>query len=82
MFDGNHQMPVISGTICNNVLSETLSKRNTPDYTETLKGLAIQHKDDVAAIPLLLMLDDNMAEPEVLLSLTELSQVNIHSSSD
>jgi thiol-disulfide isomerase/thioredoxin len=70
MFDGNHQMPVISGTVRNNVLSETLSKRNTPDFTETLKGLAIQHKDDVLAIPLLLMLDDNMMEqPEVLLSL-------------
>ena len=56
MFDGNHQMPVI--------------KRNTPDFTETLKGLAIQHKDDVLAIPLLLMLDDNiMEQPEVLLSL-------------
>ena len=69
MFDGNHQMPVISGTVRNNVLSETLSKRNTPDFTETLKGLAIQHKDDVAAIPLLLMLDDNMTEPDVILSL-------------
>ena len=70
MFDGNHQMPVISGTVRNNVLSETLSKRNTPDFTETLKGLAIQHKDDVLAIPLLLMLDDNiMEQPEVLLSL-------------
>ena len=70
MFDGNHQMPVISGTVRNNVLSETLSKRNTPDFTETLKGLVIQHKDDVLAIPLLLMLDDNiMEQPEVLLSL-------------
>ena len=70
MFDGNHQMPVISGTVRNNVLSETLSKRNTPDFTETLKGLAIQHKDDVLAIPLLLMMDDNiMEQPEVLLSL-------------
>ena len=69
MFDGNHQMPVISGTVRNNVLSETLSKRNTPDFTETLKGLVIQHKDDVAAIPLLLMLDDNMTEPDVILSL-------------
>ena len=70
MFDGNHQMPVISGTVRNNVLSETLSKRNTPDFTETLKGLAIQHKGDVLAIPLLLMLDDNiMEQPEVLLSL-------------
>ena len=70
MFDGNHQIPVISGTVRNNVLSETLSKRITPDFTETLKGLVIQHKDDVLAIPLLLMLDDNiMEQPEVLLSL-------------
>ncbi len=70
MFDGNQQIPVISGTVRNNVLSETLSKRNTPDFTETLKGLVIQHKDDVLAIPLLLMLDDNiMEQPEVLLSL-------------
>ena len=70
MFDGNHQIPVISGTVRNNVLSETLSKRITPDFTETLKGLVIQHKDDVLAIPLLLMLNDNiMEQPEVLLSL-------------
>ena len=69
MFDGNRQTPLVSGTPLNDMLSDVISKRNTPDYTETLKGLAIQHKDDVAAIPLLLMLDDNMAEPEVLLSL-------------
>lgn len=69
MFDGNRQTPVISGTPFNDMLSEVISKRNTPDYTETLKRLVIQHKDDVAAIPLLLMLDDNMTEPVVLLSL-------------
>ena len=69
MFDGNRQTPLVSGTPLNDMLSDVISKRITPDYTETLKGLAIQHKDDVAAIPLLLMLDDNMAEPEVLLSL-------------
>ena len=69
MFDGNRQTPLVSGTPLNDMLSDVISKRNTPDYTETLKGLAIQHKDDVAAIPLLLMLDDNMAEPKVLLSL-------------
>lgn len=69
MFDGNRQTPVISGTPLNDMLSEVISKRNTPDFTETLKGLVIQHKDDVAAIPLLLMLDDNMTEPKVLLSL-------------
>ena len=69
IFDGNRQTPVISGTPLNDMLSDVISKRNTPDYTETLKGLFIQHKDDVAAIPLLLMLDDNMAEPKILLSL-------------
>ena len=69
MFDGNSRIPVISGTPFNDMLSDVLSKRNTPDYTETLKRLAVQHKDDVAAIPLLLMLDDNMTEPEILLSL-------------
>ena len=69
IFDGNRQTPVISGTSLNDMLSDVISKRNTPDYTEILKGLVIQHKDDVAAIPLILMLDDNMTEPEILLSL-------------
>lgn len=69
IFDGNRQTPVISGTPLNDMLSDVISKRNTPNYTESLKVLAIQHKDDVAAIPLLLMLDDNMTEPDVILSL-------------
>ena len=69
MFDGNRQIPLVSGTLLNDMLSEVISKRNTPDFTETLRGLVIQHMDDVAAIPLLLMLDDNMMEPKVLLSL-------------
>jgi thiol-disulfide isomerase/thioredoxin len=69
MFDGNRQTPAISGTPLNDMLSYVISKRNTPGYTETLKGFAIQYKDDVAAIPLLLMLDDNMTEPDVILSL-------------
>ena len=69
IFDGNRQTPVISGTPLNDMLSDVISKRNTPNYTESLKVLAIQHKDDVAAIPLILMLDDNMTEPEILLSL-------------
>ena len=77
MFDGNRQTPLVSGTPLNDMLSDVISKRNTPDYTETLKGLAIQHKDDVAAIPLLLMLDDNMAEPEVLLSLINQSYAEV-----
>jgi thiol-disulfide isomerase/thioredoxin len=51
------------------MLSDVILKRNTPNYTESLKVLAIKHKDDVAAIPLLLMLDDNMTEPDVILSL-------------
>ena len=69
MFDGNRQTPLVSGTPLNDMLSDVISKRNTPNYTESLKVLAIQHKDDVAAIPLLLMLDDNMTEPDVILSL-------------
>ena len=69
IFDGNRQTPVISGTPLNDMLSDVISKRNTHNYTESLKALAIQHKDDVAAIPLLLMLDDNMTEPDVILSL-------------
>ena len=69
MFDGNRQTPLVSGTPLNDMLSDVISKRNTPNYTESLKVLAIQHKDDVAAIPLLLMLDDNMPEPDVILSL-------------
>lgn len=69
MFDGNRQTPAISGTPLNDMLSDVISKRNTPGYTETLKGFAIQHKNDVAAIPLILMLDDNMTEPDIILSL-------------
>lgn len=69
MFDGNRQTPLVSGTPLNDMLSDVISKRNTPGYTETLKGFAIQHKNDVAAIPLILMLDDNMMEPEVLVSI-------------
>ena len=81
MFDGNRQTPAISGTPLNDMLSDVISKRNTPCYTETLKGFAIQHKNDVAAIPLILMLDDNMMEPEVLVSLINqcCAEVQYHS---
>lgn len=77
IFDGNRQTPVISGTSLNDMLSDVISKRNTPDYAEILKGLVIQHKDDVAAIPLILMLDDNMTEPEILLSLINQSSAEV-----
>ena len=68
-FDGNSRVPLIKGTPLNDVLSDVTSKRNTPDFIETVKGLVIQHKDDAVAIPLLLMLDDNMLEPDTLLTL-------------
>ena len=68
-FDGNSQVPIIQGTPLNNVLSDVISKRNAPDFIETVKGLVIQHKDDAVAIPLLLMLDDSMVEPDTLLTL-------------
>ena len=74
-FDGNSQVPIIQGTPLNNVLSDVISKRNTSDFIETVKGLVIQHKDDAIAIPLLLMLDDSMWEPDISL-LALISQLN------
>ena len=68
-FDGNNRVPIIKGTPLNDVLSDVTSKRNAPDFIETVKGLVIQHKDDAVAIPLLLMLDDSMVEPDILLTL-------------
>lgn len=68
-FDGNNRVPIIKGAPLNDLLSDVISKRNAPDFIETVKGLVIQHKDDAVAIPLLLMLDDNMLEPDTLLTL-------------
>ena len=68
-FDGNNRVPIIKGSPLNDLLSDVISKRNAPDFIETVKGLVIQHKDDAVAIPLLLMLDDNMLEPDTLLTL-------------
>ena len=68
-FDGNNRAPIIKGTPLNDVLSDVTSKRNAPDFIETVKGLVIQHKDDAVAIPLLLMLDDSMLESDTLLTL-------------
>ena len=73
-FDGNDRVPVIQGTPLNDILSDVVSKRNAPDFIETVKDLLVQHKDDAVAIPLLLMLDDSMLEPDTLLSL--ISQLN------
>lgn len=73
-FDGNDRIPVIQGTPLNDILSDVVSKRNAPDFIETVKDLLVQHKDDAVAIPLLLMLDDSMLEPDTLLSL--ISQLN------
>lgn len=66
-FDGNDRIPIIKGTPLNDVLSDVTSKRNAPDFIETVKGLVIQHKDDAVAIPLLLMLDSSMLEPDTSL---------------
>ena len=66
-FDGNSQVPIIQGTPLNNVLSDVTSKRNAPDFIEIVKGLVILHKDDAVAIPLLLMLDSSMLEPDTSL---------------
>lgn len=78
-FDGNSQMPIIQGTPLNDVLSDVISKRNTPDFIEKAKDLLIQHKDDAVAIPLLLMLDGCMLEPDTLLALiSQLSEDSQH----
>ena len=66
-FDGNNRIPIIQGTPLNDVLSDVTSKRNAPDFIETVKGLVILHKDDAVAIPLLLMLDSSMLEPDTSL---------------
>ena len=68
-FDGNDRVPIIQGTPLNEVLYDVISKRNEPDFIEIVKDIIIQHKDDVLAIPLLLMLDDHITEPETLLAL-------------
>jgi thiol-disulfide isomerase/thioredoxin len=68
-FDGNNRVPIIKGSPLNDLLSDVISKRNAPDFIETVKELVILHKDDAVAIPLLLMLDDNMLEPDILLTL-------------
>lgn len=73
-FDGNNRVPTIKGSPLNDLLSDVISKRNTPDFIETVKELVILHKNDAVAIPLLLMLDNNMLEPDTLLSL--ISQLN------
>ena len=72
-FDATGRTPVLRGTPLNNVVFGVLEKRQTAsdplEFIDNIKQLVVQHKDDAAAIPLLLMLDDNMIEPETLLSL-------------
>ena len=72
-FDATGRTPVLRGTPLNDVVFGVLEKRqsasNPQEFTDNIKQLVVQHKDDAAAIPLLLMLDDNMTEPEILLSL-------------
>jgi thiol-disulfide isomerase/thioredoxin len=72
-FDATGRTPVLRGTPLNDVVFGVLEKRqsasNPQEFTDNIKQLVVQHKDDASAIPLLLMLDDNMTEPEILLSL-------------
>ena len=82
-FDATGRTPVLRGTPLNDVVFGVLEKRqsasNPQEFTDNLKQLVVQHKDDAAAIPLLLMLDDNMTEPEVLLSLINQSCAEVQS---
>ena len=72
-FDATGRTPVLRGTPLNDVVYGVLEKRqsanNPQEFTDSIKQQVLLHKDDVAAIPLLLMLDDNMIDPEVLLTL-------------
>ena len=72
-FDATGRTPVLRGTPLNDVVFGVLENRqsvsNPQEFIDNIKQLVVQHKDDAAAIPLLLMLDDNMIEPETLLSL-------------
>ena len=82
-FDATGRTPVLRGTPLNDVVFGILEKRqsasNPQEFTDNIKQLVVQHKDDAAAIPLLLMLDDNMTEPEVLLSLINQSCAEVQS---
>ncbi len=82
-FDATGRTPVLRGTPLNDVVFGVLEKRqsasNPQEFIDNLKQLVVQHKDDAAAIPLLLMLDDNMTEPEVLLSLINQSCAEVQS---
>ena len=82
-FDATGRTPVLRGTPLNDVVFGVLEKRqsasNPQEFTDNIKQLVVQHKDDAAAIPLLLMLNDNMTEPEVLLSLINQSCTEVRS---
>ena len=82
-FDATGRTPVLRGTPLNNVVFGVLEKRQTAsdplEFIDNIKQLVVQHKDDAAAIPLLLMLNDNMTEPEVLLSLINQSCTEVQS---
>ena len=72
-FDATGRTPILRGTPLNEVVFGVFAKRQTAsdpqEFIDNIKQLVQQHKNDAAAIPLLLMLDDNMIEPETLLSL-------------
>lgn len=82
-FDATGRTPVLRGTPLNDVVFGVLEKRqsasNPQEFIDNIKQLVVQHKDDAAAIPLLLMLNDNMTEPEVLLSLINQSCTEVQS---
>ena len=71
-FNGNNNIPSISGTPLNDVINDVISKMSVEGASVSIKELFMQHMDDVVAIPLLLMLDDTMMEPKELLSLISL----------
>ena len=80
-FDATGRTPTLRGTPLNDavygVLETRQSANNPQEFTNLVRQLVLQHKDDAAAIPLLLMLDDNMVEPEVLLSLINQSCADV-----
>ena len=80
-FDATGRTPTLRGTPLNDavygVLETRQSANNPQEFTNLVRQLVLQHKDDAAAIPLLLMLDDNVVEPEVLLSLINQSCADV-----
>ena len=68
VFDANGETPVIRGTPLNDMVYDLFPKGSDERPVEAMKELVVQHKNDAVAIPLLLMME-NAAEPDTLLSL-------------